>query len=115
MKSSLFCCLLLATTTVVHGAVCAANAATCNGVCLNNADYTPDALYTDIVDCKAMVSVAKFTNEAQCTGAVGLVSNVVGQKCCGTCKFIHDDSVACVFLFSDFVEASTSNCENRRI
>ena len=128
MKSSLLC-LLATTTTVVHGAVCAAEATTCNGVCLDNADYTPNEEYraadeekgTLAFSCKAAVHGSKFTDQAQCTGPVpdsnppvtwSAFTNAHGTKCCGTCKFIHDDSVVC--LPPPRSEAST-DCENRRI
>ena len=112
MKSSLLC-LLATTTTVVHGDTGCAEADKSCGVCLVKGDYTPDEVYTSAennggtaLTCKAAVNGGKFTNKAQCTGVHpdrgpttwSAWTNAFAQKCC-SCKFIHDDSVVCVFPF----------------
>ena len=88
------------------------------GVCKNKADWTPDAPFSDTATCSGWAASIGFTATAQCTGTSAYgpwasITAMAAQKCCGTCKFIHDDSIVCVF-FPPVHEASTE-CENRRI
>ena len=76
------------------------------GVCKDKADFTPDVKTEEGKDttCYGLASYVGMTATAQCTGTNptgtpwASMTALVAQKCCGG-KFIHDDSVVCVFPF----------------